>query len=346
MRYLTILIATLIFISCGDQEESANDFSYLPDASGGYSTLNVIADENLWNEGLKSQILPVFEKEINGLLNSEKEFDVKTIRSKAFNRLFKRQRHLLIFVTSKKVKTASVSIKRDVYAQGQIVIQVLGRNNQEAILKFKEKQSDIFSVFNKQRTLAIQKLAKKRNNKKLEETLMNSHGINLTIPQSYELALDTTNFFYATKKAEIKCEKFNHGKCYIQTGIFTYWFEYKSSDIFSPKEFSHLRDSITKLYIEGTSQSDSIRSYMKIYDGLPLATENVMLNGKFGYEMKGWWDLKNGTMGGPFVSVACIDEMRNRVIVTDAFVFGPNFNKRRFIKELEAVCLSVKALGD
>jgi hypothetical protein len=47
-------------------------------------------------------------------------------------------------------------------------------------------------------------------------------------------------------------------------------------------------------------------------------------------------------MGGPFVSVAYVDELRNRVIVVDGFIFGPNFNKRRFVKELEAVCLSIE----
>ena len=146
-----------------------------------------------------------------------------------------------------------------------------------------------------------------------------------------------------TKKAKIKCEKFNHGNCYIQTGIFTYFFDYSSQDIFTPKKFIAMRDSVTKLYIEGSSENDSLRSYMKVYKELPASSENINLNGKYAYKIKGWWDLQNGTMGGPFVSVASVDELRNRVIVSDAFVFGPNFNKRRFVKELEAVCLSIQA---
>ena len=111
----------------------------------------------------------------------------------------------------------------------------------------------------------------------------------------------------------------------------------------TPNKFIAMRDSITKLYIEGSSQNDSLRSYMKVYKELPISSENININGKYGYKIKGWWDLQNGTMGGPFVSVAYVDELRNRVIVSDAFVFGPNFNKRRFIKELEAVCLSIQA---
>lgn len=343
MRYITFIFTLFILFSCNNEEENDSNFSYLPDAVGGYSTINIIADQNLWDYGLKKYVEPIFTKEIEGLLNKEPEFDIQTIRSKAFNRLFQRQRFILMFVSSNKINSEVVTVKKDVYAKGQIIVQVSGKSEKDAIKIFNQKKEQIFTLLDNHRTSIIQQLAKSKNNKPLEKQLSNSQGINLVIPQSYNLALDTTNFFYVTKKAKIKCEKFNHGNCYIQTGIFTYFFDYSSQDIFTPNKFIAMRDSITKLYIEGSSQNDSLRSYMKVYKELPISSENINLNGKYGYEVKGWWDLQNGTMGGPFVSVAYVDELRNRVIVSDAFVFGPNFNKRRFIKELEAVCLSIRA---
>lgn len=346
MRYLTFLFVILLLASCGSDENTnqKDDFSYLPDAVGGYSTINIIADESLWDYGLKSAIEPAFSKEIEGLLNAEREFDITTVRSKAFNRLFQRQRFIVIFVTGKKVMQEGVSVKNNVYANGQIIVQVAAKTDEAVYALFKEKQQDVFQLLDNHRTKIIQNLAAKENNKKLEKTLANNHGIKLTIPKSYKLAADSTNFFYATKKAEMKCEKFDHDKCYIQTGIFTYFFNYTSQEVFTPEKFIAMRDSVTKIYIEGNSTNDSLKAYMQVYKGLPVSTENLNLNGKFGYEVKGWWDLKNGTMGGPFVSVAFVDEARSRVIVTDAFIYGPNFNKRRFIKELEAICLSAKAL--
>lgn len=346
MRYLTFLFALFLLISCGDDENSnqSEEFSYLPDAVGGYSTINIIADETLWDYGLKKAVEPIFTQQIEGLLNPEREFDITTIRSKAFNRLFQRQRFLLIFVTGKKVLKSGVSLKKDVYANGQIIVQIAAKTNEEVYQLFKSKQTEVFQLLDDHRSKIIQKLAAKNNNKKLEKTLANNHGIKLTIPKSYQLAADSTNFFYVTKKAELKCEKFSHNKCYIQTGIFTYFFNYTSQDVFTPEKFIAMRDSVTKTYIEGNSTNDSLRAYMQVYKGLPVSTENLNLNGKFGYEVKGWWDLKNGTMGGPFVSVAFVDEARSRVVVTDAFIYGPNFNKRRFIKELEAICLSASAM--
>jgi len=344
MRYLSLILSVIILFSCGESNQSKEEFSYLPDAVGGYSTLNIIADQTLWDAGLKTYVEPVFCKEIEGLLNTEQEFDIKTIRSKAFNRLFERQRFLLLFATSKKILKEGVSVKNDIYANGQIIVQVSAKTEERAIEVFKINQNDIFQAIDNYRTTIIQKLAKEKNNPKLENQLANNHGIKLTIPQSYKAGIDSTNFFYAFKQGEMKCEKFEHNNCYYQTGIFTYFFNYTSQDVFTPKKFIAIRDSVTKLYIEGTATSDSIRSYMQVFKKLPVSTENVNINGKFGYEVKGWWDMKNGAMGGPFVSVAFVDELRDRVIVTDAFVFGPNFNKRRFIKELEAICLSVSAI--
>jgi len=345
MRYFAYLIITLLFISCGDEDQTnLEEFSYLPDAVGGYSTINIIADQNLWEEGLQRITFPVFEREIEGLYNPEAEFDVKKVRSKAFNRLFKRQRFLLIFVVSGKVKTPGISFKNDVYANGQVIVQVAAKTKGSVIELFKAKKEEVFNILYNHRTKVIQRLAKSENNSELESAIQKNLRIGLTIPKSYTLAKDTTNFFYAVKKSFMKCEKFDHSKCYIQSGILSYTFDYKGPETFNAENFIAIRDSITQLYLEGKTSNDTLRSYMEVEKGFPVTTNNISLNGKFGFEMKGWWNLKNGTMAGPFVTVATVDEKRNKVIVADAYIYGPNFNKRRFIKELESVCKTVKPL--
>ena len=148
MRYITFIFTLCIFFSCNNEEENDSNFSYLPDAVGGYSTINIIADQNLWDYGLKKYVEPIFTKEIEGLLNKEPEFDIQTIRSKAFNRLFQRQRFILMFVSSKKINSEVVTVKKDVYAKGQIIVQVSGKSEMRAVKVFNEKQLKISSVEN------------------------------------------------------------------------------------------------------------------------------------------------------------------------------------------------------
>lgn len=341
MRQLLLALSTvLLFNACGD--ENTNQISYLPDAVGSYSTVNVIADQSVWDIGLENQVAPVLQQEIDGLYNPEAEFNYEKIRSKAFNRLFQRQKFILLFASSPKILKSGVNIKKDVYANGQIIVEVAAPTDEKVMEVFQKNKTQIFNALDKHRTTIIQALAKKENNSKLEQILLKNQNIQLSIPTSYTLAKDTANFNYFVKKGEMKCEKFKHNKCYIQSGIFVYSFPYSTADVFSTKALAAKRDSLTKLYIPAPAILDSFPAYMKTVDKFPIAEEKVNLNGKFAYEIKGWWDVENGTMGGPYVSVATVDEKRNRVIVADGYVFGPNFNKRRFIKELEAVCLSIQ----
>lgn len=340
-QILIVLFSITILVSCSD--EPSNNFSYLPDAVGGYNTVNVIADESVWNLGFKRNVSKLFEKDIKGLFNKEPEFDFNTVRSKAFNRLFQRQKFILLLVVSPKVLKPGISIKHDVYANGQIVVQVAAKTDEKVIELFTAQSVVIFKAFDDHRTKIIQALAKKENNKRLEEKLYKNQKINLTVPASYKLAKDTLNFNYFVKKVQMKCEKFKHNNCYVQSGIMVYSFPYTTSAVFDADKLMEIRDSITKQYIGAPPIIDSLPAYMKTMDEFPFEEEKLNLNNQFAYEVSGWWDVENGTMGGPFVCVAIVDEKQNRVIVADGYVFAPNFNKRRFIKELEAVCLTIQA---
>ena len=46
--------------------------------------------------------------------------------------------------------------------------------------------------------------------------------------------------------------------------------------------------------------------------------------------------MENDIMGGPFVSHSIVDEVHNRMVVVEAFVYAPNKLKRNFMRKLEA----------
>ena len=51
-------------------------------------------------------------------------------------------------------------------------------------------------------------------------------------------------------------------------------------------------------------------------------------------------------MGGPFVSHSVVDEMNNRVIVVEAFVYAAGQKKGKFIRKLEASLYTLKLPAD
>ena len=52
------------------------------------------------------------------------------------------------------------------------------------------------------------------------------------------------------------------------------------------------------------------------------------------------WNMENAFMGGPFVQYAFVDKTEEKLICVDGYVFAPKFEKREFLRELEAIALS------
>jgi len=66
------------------------------------------------------------------------------------------------------------------------------------------------------------------------------------------------------------------------------------------------------------------------------------IDGKFAYETKGTWEVKNNFMAGPFVNYAIKDSINNRILVIEGFTFAPSIGKRDYQFELEAIIKSVQ----
>jgi hypothetical protein len=47
-------------------------------------------------------------------------------------------------------------------------------------------------------------------------------------------------------------------------------------------------------------------------------------------------------MGGPFINYTIINESTNKVIGIDGFVYAPQFDKRDYLRQLEAILTSVE----
>lgn len=342
MRFLFSCLLILAISSCSNNSSIGN--SDLPNAIGSYSNVLVICEKSEWKNGLDSSVIKAVSVEMEGLINSESEFSTTQIRPQAFNSMFKKHRSVLLIAIADNIKKASLSRKTNAYADGQKLVQIKAPTLESAIELIDKSARRILFEFTTHRTQMIQKRAKLNRSKKLEKDLRGYHATSLIIPAGYKLDKDTHDFVYFYKKEQKPCEYGKSSHCYYQNGIMVYSFPFESDTIFTSDYMQHMRDSITEIYIEGALSKDSLRTFMQVEPKMPVLGKDISLNGKYAFKTKGWWKMKNGIMGGPFVNVAIVDEERQRVICVDGFSFAPNFDKRQFVTELEAICLSVKSL--
>jgi hypothetical protein len=47
-------------------------------------------------------------------------------------------------------------------------------------------------------------------------------------------------------------------------------------------------------------------------------------------------------MGGPYINLSVLDASKNRVITLDGFVYAPKYNKRNYLRQVEAMMYSLE----
>ena len=98
------------------------------------------------------------------------------------------------------------------------------------------------------------------------------------------------------------------------------------------------RDSIMKQNIPGEQPG----MYMQTETSCTPLVHTLHIRGREVLLVKGLWSMYGDIMGGPFVCHAFMDTASHRVIVGEGFVFAPGHRKRNYIKQLEAMLLTIE----
>jgi hypothetical protein len=87
-------------------------------------------------------------------------------------------------------------------------------------------------------------------------------------------------------------------------------------------------------------------SYMATETRLGINYSGITLRGKYCGVLRGLWKMEGDMMGGPYVSIVRLDEVNNRVIVAEGFVYAPETSKRNYIRRLEAALYTLRLPGE
>ena len=302
---LFLLIA--IFVSCN---RSGNQNKTLPANTGNQKEIILVIEDKLW-EGKKGEILrEIFEKEIAGLLQSEKLFNLIQLNPKEFTRFF--QTHKNIMVVSSDVKD---SYSKDKWANGQTVFYLHSDSKEIDFIKSCNKTC---SFLNRKELEEIKNSYEKGHNKDARLDIKEQFGFELFLPTEYTVSLKKEGLFIADFHSyNVVQDLLKH--------IIVYEFE--------PADYD--------LQEEIMSRTDSILKYIPINEGSYVQIDNryfppIEDNGIY----RGSWRIENEFMGGPVMGGPIIIKFRyieDKVVVSLGIVFHPNENKRDFVRTFEAI---------
>ena len=303
VNFSILFVLSIILFSC---IKSENQKKVLPSNTGKQNEIILVIDQKLW-EGKKGQMLrEIFEKEIAGLPQSEKFFNLIQINPNEFSRFF--QSHKNIMFVSSGIKD---SYSKNKWAKAQIVIYLNSDANQ---IDFAKSCKKTFSFLDRKELENIKYSYEKGHNKKARLEIKKQFGFELFLPTEYTVSLKKEDLFISD------FHSFNEKQDLLKY-IIVYEFNPTRHEL--EKEIINRTDSILKQYILG----DIKGTYVQIDNRIKLIEDNEVY--------RGMWILKNGFMGGPIIIKTRYIE--DKVVVSLGIVFNPNQNKRFFVRTFEAI---------
>lgn len=319
------VVLTLIF-SCKE------DLGFLPEMTGKPGEIILVVNNSIWASAAGDSLKEFLNQSVYGLPQDESVFRVFRVTKSGFTNVIERHRSVLLVEIDSTSKSA-FTVKKDVWARGQIVISLSARNDSALAQIISMSKESILNYFIEEELKRLEAAQRKLSDKVLEKSIAEKHLVNMIIPKGFYTMIDTTGFIWLKQELQ----KTQGGEAHdIMKNLLIYYVPYKESTQTAQKYLIGLRDSISRQFVNGPVDG----SFMKIYTPYPVLSAISTFKGIYLHSLKGLWNMEKYPMGGPFLTYAFVDEKNQRIVCVDAFLYCPNFDKRELMREMEALLRS------
>lgn len=324
-----ILLTTLIlFVSCKDKT-IRNPLA--PSAVGTPWEVLVVFDKEYWNTAAGESIFSLLDEDVPGLPQPEPRFVISRCDDDEFTGILKPVRNIIQIEISNKYIEPKLHFSQDQWASNQYVLKIVAPD-EELFVFFIEKNAEMITGYFElaERERALQYI-RKSHNRQFSEKIYQQFGFKVLVPGFMKLSKEAENFFWASNYQNKK-----------RQDMVVYTYPYTDKNTFTPEYLNAKRDSVMKKNIPGGPAG----SYMSTQTIDPPVFTSLNIKGKYAAEIRGLWEIKGDMMGGPFVSLTRLDEVNQRVVTVEVFVYAPEENKRNILRHNEAALYSLELPGE
>ena len=296
----------------------------LPNVSGKAGEIIVAMDKNDWDGNLGSTTRTILAADYPFLPQQEPLFSLSNVPVTGFADLFKVHRNLLFFNISKSDQSGVV-YKNDVWAHPQCVIQVTAPTSDSAAVILKENSVRIINSFEQAERDRIIANSIRYEEHSIPPAVKEMTGGSPHFPSGFKLRKKTSDFLWISDD-----------KQYVTQGVFIYRYPAAENDNFSMENIIAHRDAALRENVPGMFEN----TYMITSDAVTPAVNYIRFRGRQFAETRGLWEVYNDFMGGPFVSHSFYSKDGQYIIVLDGFVYAPKYDKRQYLRQVEAIMYS------
>lgn len=314
------IIATLSAVSCGN-----NTKPLLPNVSGKAGEVIVVVGKDNWEGNLGNEIGSLLARDCEYLPQREPLYSLVNLAPSAFSDMFKLHRNILIFNIASSVAKQGVIYRTDVWARPQCVIQVNATCADSAIVVLRKNGENIAGAIEQAERNRVIANTLLYEEPKLGEVVSKMIGGRIHFPVGYNLKKVTDDFIWIADE-----------KQYSTQGVFVYKYPVTDKTPFTEENIIARRNAFLKEYVPATAEGSYMTTSVFVKPGIKfLKYHNLDF-----VETRGLWEVYNDYMGGPFVSHSFYSKDGKEIIVLEAWVYAPKYDKRQYLRQTESLLYS------
>lgn len=348
MRTFSILLSLFLLISCEKAKEGFKK-DFMPSAKGEVGEIILVMDSSQYATKVGSAVKSVFREPMRGLPQDEAMFSMNKASPKRLNSILKSAANMIFvmtldsktsesnvlrgYFTNQSLKTIQsdtsifMSVRRDEFAKGQVVMYLYSDDEDRLIRKLnenRERLQEFFESIEKER-LRGRVLTKRAS--EIEKAIEDRHDFKIGVPFGWEMAKNGRNFVWY-RNLEADREK----------NIFVYYEPYTTTDVF--ENVPAFRDKITEMNLRDSERQEKYITRQERDDFQSVFSTQVTFNGMYAIKSRGLWKISDNSGGGPFISYTLVDEKQQRVYYIEGYVYSPGTKKKNFVRELDTILSS------
>lgn len=235
------------------------------------------------------------------------------------------------FTKAKSENKLGTSIGKNKWANGQLLVYLFANGKEDLSKTIRQSFPAISKRINEHDKKMLESQVFATNfNKGLSEDILYNYGIDLKLPQDYQIAeeIKEENFIWLRKDTDIAILNLAISKM-----------PYTGEEQFSKEALLSRIETFGKTKVTSATEG----SYMRTNDkDFPVFEYTETINGMYTKEIRGVWEMTSDFMGGPFVAYLMHNKGTNELISAYAFVYAPGKAKRDFIQQLDFLVNSIK----
>ena len=326
MKRLAIILcavaATLCACSCSN---STTKKTLLPNVSGKAGEVIVVIEKADWEGALGSEVREILASDCPWLYIREPLYSLVNVAPGGFADLFKVHRNIVLFQIDPQVANTGIFLKSDVWASPQCVVQISAATSDQALEILKENQQTVVGAIEQAERDRVIRNTLQYEEHSIAPQVMEVMGGSPHFPSGYKLKEKRENFVWV---ADVKQ--------FTNQAVLIYKYPALEGDNFTMENIIAKRNEILKDNVPGMFEN----TYMTTAEYITPTVEFIKYKGREFAQTRGYWEVFNDYMGGPFVSHSFYSKDGKEIIVAEAFVYAPKYDKRQYLRQVESLLYS------